>query len=95
MPRGNHTIPLKDAEKAISIIRNNAELWNIISENIGVVGSFAGGHLATSLCTLAPKENTPDFAILYYPVISFEGKHAHQGSKIHLLGNEVNSQEDD
>ena len=29
MPEGVHTIPLSDAEKAMSVIRGNAAKWNL------------------------------------------------------------------
>jgi len=89
MPYGDHTIPLSDAEKAISTIRENASNWNIDSSQVGVSGSSAGGHLAASLSTLGMDENRPDFAILFYPVISFDDKTTHGGSKQSLLGKEV------
>ena len=68
MPEGVHTIPLSDAEKAMSVIRGNAAKWNLDANKVGVIGSSAGGHLAASLSTLAADANRPDFAILYYPV---------------------------
>jgi acetyl esterase/lipase len=86
MPRGNHTVPLSDAEKAITFIRNNARQWKIDTNKVGVVGSSAGGHLAASLSNLATDENRPNFAVLYYPVISFDDSIAHQGTKNNLLG---------
>jgi acetyl esterase/lipase len=89
MPKGNHTIPLSDAEKAISTIRENAGKWNVDKTKVGVVGSSAGGHLAASLSNLATDENRPNFAILYYPVISFDDLITHGGSKSNLLGKDV------
>ena len=73
MPKGVHTIPLSDAEQAMSVIRSNASQWNVDPNRVGVVGSSAGGHLAASLSTLAADVNRPNFAILYYPVISLAG----------------------
>lgn len=93
MPKGVHTIPLSDAEKAISTIRENAEKWNVDVKRVGVIGSSAGGHLAASLSTLAADANRPDFAILYYPVISFDNMTTHGGSKNNLLGKEVDNKE--
>lgn len=92
MPKGLHTVPLEDAEKAISVIRENADKWNLDKSKVGVVGSSAGGHLAASLSTLAQDDNRPNFAILYYPVISFDNKIAHQGSKKNLLGKEIDNE---
>lgn len=91
MPRGDRSIPLSDAERAISFIRENAATWHVDGDRVGVVGSSAGGHLAASLSTLAADANRPDFAILYYPVISFEEGTTHPGSKKNLLGKEVDN----
>lgn len=89
MPKGDHTVPLSDAEKAMSIIRENAKEWNIDSKRVGVVGSSAGGHLAASLSTLAADANRPNFAVLYYPVTGFDLQSSHSGSKKNLLGNDL------
>ncbi|GHT02804.1 hypothetical protein FACS189440_15470 [Bacteroidia bacterium] len=89
MPKGNHTIPLSDAEKAISTVRKNAGIWKIDKDKVGIVGSSAGGHLAASLSNLAAGENRPDFAILYYPVISFDDLIANKGTKNNLLGENI------
>lgn len=89
MPKGHHEVPLSDAAKAMSIIRENAEKWHIDINRIGIIGSSAGGHLAASVCTLLPAQERPNFAILYYPVISFDDKIAHKGSKQNLLGEKV------
>lgn len=86
LPKGEHTIPLKDAEKAISTLRSKAGEWNVDRRRTGVVGSSAGGHLAASLSTLALEANRPNFAILFYPVISFDNTITHPGSKQNLLG---------
>lgn len=93
MPKGVHTIPLSDAEQAMSVIRSNASQWNVDPNRVGVVGSSAGGHLAASLSTLAADVNRPNFAILYYPVISFDNMVTHGGSKQNLLGKDIGNQE--
>lgn len=92
MPKGMHTIPLLDAEKAMSFIHTNATQWNVDKKRVGVVGSSAGGHLAACLSTLAADQNRPDFAILFYPVISFDDMTTHGGSRQNLLGPNVNGQ---
>ncbi|MDR1938861.1 MAG: alpha/beta hydrolase [Tannerellaceae bacterium] len=93
MPKGTHTIPLADAEKAISTIRSKAPEWNLHPHKVGVIGSSAGGHLAASLSTLAAEANRPDFAILYYPVISFADGTTHGGSRGNLLGEEKDNKQ--
>ncbi|MDR0994862.1 MAG: alpha/beta hydrolase [Tannerella sp.] len=86
MPEGVRTVPLDDAVRAMQILRAHAAAWNIDPKKVGAVGSSAGGHLAASLCTLAPVADRPDFAVLYYPVISFETGITHLGSRNNLLG---------
>jgi acetyl esterase/lipase len=93
MPNGEHTVPLSDAEKAISTIRSKAAEWKIDPAKVGVIGSSAGGHLAASLSVLAADKNRPDFAILYYPVICFDDPTTHRGSIKNLLGENVNNRE--
>ena len=43
MPNGHHAIPLKDAQTAMSIIRNRAKEWKINKNKIGIMGFSAGG----------------------------------------------------
>ena len=91
-------VPFLDARRAIRTVRAHAAEWGVDPEKVGVMGSSAGGHLA-SLCTTRfadtfPEEGKdeidklscrPDFSILIYPVISM-GEVAHSGSRTNLLG---------
>jgi acetyl esterase/lipase len=43
--------PLKDAQRAISLVRSRAKAWNIDPNKIGMVGFSAGGHLVGATCT--------------------------------------------
>ena len=92
-------VPFLDARRAIRTARSKAAEWGIDPKKVGVMGSSAGGHLA-SLCAtrfadIFPAEGTdeidkqdcrPDFAILIYPVISMKPPLAHGGSRTNLLG---------
>ena len=92
-------VPFLDARRAIRTVRSKAAEWGIDPKKIGVMGSSAGGHLA-SLCATRfadtfPAETKdaidrlscrPDFAILIYPVISMLDPLAHKGSRERLLG---------
>jgi len=88
--------PLQDAERALQIVRANAFKWGIRKNKIGVMGTSAGGHLASLVATnldnvTSVKDSVnsfsfhPDFMILISPVIDM-GKYAHKGSRSSLLG---------
>ena len=92
-------VPFLDARRAIRTVRARASEWRIDPQTVGVMGSSAGGHLA-SLCATRfgdsfPEEGKddidkqscrPDFAILIYPVISMSPPLTHSGSRKNLLG---------
>jgi acetyl esterase/lipase len=88
--------PLQDAQRAMRVIRQNAERWQIKPDKIGVLGSSAGGHLAANLGVavedlartgdgLDNLRFAPNFVILVSPVITM-GEFTHGGSKKNLLG---------
>jgi acetyl esterase/lipase len=95
--------PLQDAQRALRLIRFNADHWNIDVNKIGVIGFSAGGHLASTLGTrydyntLDPVDAIdevsarPDFMVLVYPVISFREQYSHTGSRDALLGEDADS----
>jgi acetyl esterase/lipase len=90
--------PLMDAQRAMRLVRFNAEKWNVDPTKIGVMGFSAGGHLASTLSTHYDRGNPssedpveqvscrPDFSVLVYPVISFQEEITHMGSRTNLLG---------
>ena len=66
---------------------NSAAVWHLNPRDIGIMGSSAGGHLASTIATHTPYELRPDFQILIYPVITM-GPGTHQGSLDGLLGDQ-------
>lgn len=70
MPMGVKEVPMSDATEAMRLIRENAEQWGIDPQKVGVLGSSAGGHLASTISTHNPEATRPNFQILFYPVIS-------------------------
>ncbi|MCA9128835.1 MAG: alpha/beta hydrolase [Planctomycetales bacterium] len=76
--------PLQDAQRAMSMIRSNAERWGINPERVGVLGFSAGGHLSARLSTNYQTRSydaqdsidelscRPDFAVLVYPAYLFD-----------------------
>lgn len=98
LPYGHHEVPSDDAKQAIRIVRKNAKEWGIDPEKIGIAGSSAGGHLASTVGTHFDDNNTesnnplkqiscrPDFMLLLYPVITFNEEFGHMGSRKNLIG---------
>lgn len=86
MPHGDHRIPIEDAEQAIRLVRHNAKAWGIDTHDIGIMGSSAGGHLASTIATHAEGNAKPDFQILFYPVITMDPAFTHRGSYENFLG---------
>ena len=87
LPHGIHQIPIADAQQALRVIRKNASKWNIDPSKVGVAGLSAGGHLASTVATHFRDSLTrPDFAVLFYPVVSTDSTITHQASIRNLLG---------
>ena len=93
----HHPAMLQDAARAVRTVRARAGEWGIDTKRIGIIGSSAGGHLASTLVThfdagqsnavdvIERASSRPDIGILCYPVISL-GEYAHVGSRENLLG---------
>lgn len=93
--------PLQDAQRAVRLVRNNAEQWNVDTNQVGIMGFSAGGHLASTLGTHYDQDRyslrtkidslsaRPDFMILMYPVITMKSEYTHGGSKNNLLGEDA------
>ena len=90
LPHGNYTIPADDAREAIRTVRRNAEKWGVNPSKVGIAGSSAGGHLASTVSThITDAESRPDFSVLFYPVVTSEAGVTHQGSINNLLGDKA------
>ena len=85
MPKGDRSLPINDAEAAIKMVRDSAKVWHINPKKVGIMGSSAGGHLASTIATHSDKFVAPNFQILFYPVITF-GEGCHKGSRKNFLG---------
>lgn len=87
-----------DASRAVRLVRARAAEWAIDPARVGVIGSSAGGHLASTLMThwdggdahakdpVERLSSRPDFGILCYAVIGLGDELAHRGSRQNLLG---------
>jgi acetyl esterase/lipase len=70
--------PLKDAQRAVSLVRSKAAAWGIDPRRIGMIGFSAGGHLVGSTATSFEERSyppidevdqvscRPDFGIMAY-----------------------------
>jgi acetyl esterase/lipase len=93
----HHPVELGDAARAVRLVRYRAMEWKIDPNRVGITGSSAGGHLASTLLThfdigtsdsndaVERQSSRPDLGVLCYPVITM-GEFTHQGSKHNLLG---------
>lgn len=92
-----HPAMLNDAARAVRLTRAKAAEWKIDPQRVGIMGSSAGGHLASTLLTHfdagRPNEpdpierlsSRPDLGVLCYAVITM-GANTHAGSRQNLLG---------
>ncbi len=92
-------LPLLDARRAVRTVRSKAAEYGLDKNKIAVMGSSAGGHLASLVSTYdkeiefegiddIDKESfLPDAQILCYPVIKlYKDSDNHMGSAQSLLG---------
>jgi acetyl esterase/lipase len=71
--------PIKDAQRAVSLVRSRAKEWGLDPARIGMLGFSAGGHLAAATAMNFDRRSyeaiddidqvscRPDFAVLVYP----------------------------
>jgi len=93
-----HPGPMLDVQRAIRTVRAKAKDYGIDPKKVGAWGFSAGGHLASTAAThfdagkadaadpIETESCRPDFAILFYPVISMKDGVTHTGSRKNLLG---------
>lgn len=96
--RYHHPAQLNDAQRAVQIVRENAEDWKLDRDKIGVMGFSAGGHLASTVGTHFEEvdiyinesserySSRPDFMILVYPLITMKDNYTNRFALRHLLG---------
>ncbi len=93
-----HPRMLEDAARAVRLVRFHADEWKIDSRRVGIMGSSAGGHLASTLLThydagdpaaadpIDRVSSRPDIGVLCYAVITMGPPSTHKGSFENLLG---------
>ncbi|MEI8036988.1 MAG: alpha/beta hydrolase [Verrucomicrobiota bacterium] len=92
-----HPAMMLDAQRAIRYVRAKAPDWHLDPKRVGIIGSSAGGHLASTCLThfdagqpgaadpIDRASCRPDLGILCYPVVTM-GPNTHEGSRKNLLG---------
>jgi acetyl esterase/lipase len=100
-PRYRDPVPMLDAQRAIRFVRAHAAEYGVRTDQIGVLGFSAGGHLAATVATrfddgradaadsVDRAASRPDFLVLGYPVVSLSEPFAHRGSGESLLGRDA------
>ena len=90
---------LQDIQRAIQLVRENAETYDIDPNKVGIIGYSAGGHLVAMAGEFFETHNElkkigietnvslrPDYVMPIYPVVSMQDDIAHRWSRNSLLG---------
>jgi acetyl esterase/lipase len=95
-----HPVMGGDVQRAVRLVRHEAEKFSVDPRRVGVIGSSAGGHLALTACLkgddgdpqnsdpIERQASQPDVGVLCYPVVSMLPEKTHGGSRKNLLGDE-------
>lgn len=94
-----HPDMFRDVQRAIQLVRERAQTWNIATNSVGVMGFSAGGHLAMAAAEFAATDFLapigihanvslrPNFVAALYPVVTLSDKRfVHKRSRKGLLG---------
>lgn len=96
MPNNVPQVPMEDAAEALRYMKEDYKGKTPITQ-LGIMGFSAGGHLAASTAVGVLKANgdespraaiRPDFAVLFYPVITSDELFTHKGTYNNLLGSD-------
>jgi acetyl esterase/lipase len=86
-----------DVSRAMRLVRERASEWSLERGRIGIMGSSAGGHLASTLLThfdagdataidpIERQSSRPDFGVLCYAVLAMNSQ-THAGLQRNLMG---------
>lgn len=83
-PGGTPFLPFEDAERAMELVGQHVQEWNLMGDKIGIMGFSAGGHLAAMCSTCGVHK--PAFTVLYYPLVSMQADATHTPSCDNLIG---------
>jgi acetyl esterase/lipase len=92
-----HPVMQEDVSRAVRWVRANADTYKVDVKRVGIMGSSAGGHLASTVMThfdagdtnaadaIDRQSSRPDLGVLCYAVITM-GHFTHKGSHDNLIG---------
>ncbi len=92
-----HPAMLQDAARALRVVRADAAKWKVDPQRIGIIGSSAGGHLASTLLThydagdpnaadpIDRVSSRPSLGILCYAIVTM-GPNTYIKGRENLLG---------
>jgi len=98
MHSAQHPDMIQDLQRAIQLVREGAQKYNIDEDKVGVMGFSAGGHLVgtaavhfdenfmTPLGINSQRSLKPYFTVMVYPVVTMRAPYAHRKSRKSLLG---------
>ncbi|HOG24890.1 MAG TPA: alpha/beta hydrolase [Bacteroidales bacterium] len=94
----SYPVMMEDIQRAVMLVKENASVYGISPDKVGLIGFSAGGHLAGWMGTyydknylarygLVPDHSLrPSFVAMIYPVVSMTDSLAHTRSRRNLIG---------
>ena len=86
LPNGHREVPLEDAQAALRYMRTEGAKWGVNPQQVGILGSSAGGYLAGHTSNVTPDDEKPAFSILIYSVVDGTKRSADRGTFGLMLG---------
>ena len=86
LPNGHREVPLEDAQAALRYMRTEGAKWGVDPQQVGILGSSAGGYLAGHTSNVTPDSEKPAFSILIYSVVDGTKRSIQRGTFGLMLG---------
>lgn len=86
LPNEHREVPLEDAQAALRYMRTEGVKWGVDPQQVGILGSSAGGYLAGHTSNVTPDSEKPAFSILIYSVVDGTKRSAQRGTFGLMLG---------
>ncbi|MBP3497843.1 MAG: alpha/beta hydrolase [Alistipes sp.] len=95
LPNEHREVPLEDAQAALRYMRTEGAKWGVDPQQVGILGSSAGGYLAGHTSNVTPDGEKPAFSILIYSVVDGTKRSAQRGTFGLMLGkNRTNAEQE-